>query len=374
MKSNPYSNPLVKPKSCKRFSLNCFFSAVVWTFLALVMIFPSTTIIGQEMEVTERDESGLATKFDFDLASGDLQGLIRFIGEETDYTIIASEEDIREKKFALTNLKSVTLEETLEKIKTVLAQYNLTMIRTDKTLLITTFEKAVQMKVPVKRISPNPDLVSDTDEIQTYVIELTTAQATQLEKMVKPLINKSANVFADDFSNSLVITDVSSNVRRIVSILQSVDESEIEPVVIEIVPLINAEADSLANVFSNMFRRARERARRVWDKLDKDDVTRAGGAATTNMIGGPVEVIADENSNSLGLKGTSKNIESVKRLIAQLDKTPNLQTDVRIFRLNFAIAEDVTETLTEVLEGANSGGSNRRDRDWWRRGRRDRGR
>ena len=193
MKSNPYSNPLEKPKSCKRFSLNCFFSAVIWTFLALVMIFPSTTIIGQEMEVTERDESGLATKFDFDLASGDLQGLIRFIGEETDYTIIASEEDIREKKFALTNLKSVTLEETLEKIKTVLAQYNLTMIRTDKTLLITTFEKAVQMKVPVKRISPNPDLVSDTDEIQTYVIELTTAQATQLEKMVKPLINKSAS-------------------------------------------------------------------------------------------------------------------------------------------------------------------------------------
>ncbi len=92
------------------------------------------------------------------------------------------------------------------------------------------------------------------------------------------------------------------------------------------------------------------------------------------MIGGPVEVIADENSNSLVLKATSKNIESVKRLIAQLDKTPNLQTEVRIFRLNYAIAEDVTETLTEVLEGANSGGSNRRDRDWWRRGRRDRGR
>ena len=81
---------------------------------------------------------------------------------------------------------------------------------------------------------------------------------------------------------------------------------------------------------------------------------------------------APENSNSLVLKGTSKNIESVKRLIAQLDKTPNLQTEVRIFRLNFAIAEDVTETLTEVLEGANSGGSNRRDRDWWRRGRRNR--
>ncbi len=376
MKSNSYLNSPEKKQFFKNFDLDCFFSVSVLTFLVVILMSLPRMAIGQDMKVAERDEAGLATKFDFDLASGDLQGLIRFIGEETDYTIIASEEDIREKKFALTNLKSVTLEETLEKIKTVLAQYNLTMIKTDSTLLITTFEKAVQMKVPVKRIAPDPTLVSDSDEIQTYVIELTTAQATQLEKMVKPLINKSANVFADDFSNSLVITDVSSNVRRIVTILQSVDDSEVDPILIEIVPLVNAEAAGLADVFNNMFRRDRERARRVWDKLDKEDVTRAGGAATTNMIGGPVEVTADESSNSLILKGTARNIESVKRLIAQLDTAPNVQSEVRIFRLNYAIAEDIAETLGEILEGATSSGSSRsrNSREWWRRSSRDRGR
>ena len=156
------------------------FSAWLLLLLVLPLLTPLLAL-GQQMEVSERDEEGQAIKFDFNLTSGDLRGLIRFIGEETDFTIIAAEEDIRDRKFALTNLKSVTIEETLEKIKTVLSQYNLTMIKTDGTLLITTFEKAVQMKVPVTRIPPDPELVSESDEIQTYVIELTTAQASQLE-------------------------------------------------------------------------------------------------------------------------------------------------------------------------------------------------
>ena len=102
------------------------------------------------MEVAERDEAGQAVRFNFDFPSGNLQSLIKFISAETDLTIIASENEIKDKKFALTNLKNVTIDETLEEIKTVLAQYDLTMIRTNKTLLITTFEKAVRMKVPVR--------------------------------------------------------------------------------------------------------------------------------------------------------------------------------------------------------------------------------
>ena len=172
------------------------------------------------MEVSERNEAGQAVRFDFDFPRGDLQNLIRFISEETDLTIIASEGDIKDKKFALTNLKSVTIEETLEKIKTVLSQYDLTMIHTDSTILITTFEKAVQMKVPIKRITADPNQVEQTDEIQTYIIQLTGAVASELVNSLKTLLNKSANIFADTTSNLLIITDVASNIHRVVTILQ----------------------------------------------------------------------------------------------------------------------------------------------------------
>ena len=350
------------------------FSAWLLLLLVLPLLTPLLTF-GQQMEVSERDEEGQAIKFDFNLTSGDLRGLIRFIGEETDFTIIAAEEDIRDRKFALTNLKSVTIEETLEKIKTVLSQYNLTMIKTDGTLLITTFEKAVQMKVPVTRIPPDPELVSESDEIQTYVIELTTAQASQLEKSIKPLLNKSAVIFADDFSNVLVITDVSSNVRRVASILQSIDDSEIKPILVEIVPVVNAEASDIAQTIDRIFRRDREQARRVWDKLDREDVTRQGGTGPINMINGPVEIQAEESSNSLLIKGTAENIAAIKKIIERLDTAPSIQSEVKIFRLNYAIAEDVVETLEDIFEGITGGGSSRgRGRDDWRRRSRDRDR
>jgi len=346
--------------------------------LLLLLVLPLLTpllAVSQQMEVSERNEEGQAIKFDFNLTSGDLQGLIRFIGEETDFTIIASSEDIRDKKFALTNLKSVTIEETLEKIKTVLSQYNLTMIKTDGTLLITTFEKAVQMKVPVTRITPDPELVSESDEIQTYVIELTTAQASQLEKSIKPLLNKSAVVFSDDFSNVLVITDVSSNVRRVASILQGIDDSEIKPILVEIIPVVNAEASDIAETINGIFRRDREQARRVWDKLDREDVTRLGGTGAINMINGPVEIQAEESSNSLLVKGTAENIAAIKQIIEKLDTAPSIQSEVKIFRLNYAIAEDVVETLEDIFEGITGGGSSRgRGRDDWRRRSRDRDR
>ena len=208
---------------------------------------------GGNMEVSERNETGQAVRFDFDFPRGDLQSLIRFISEETDLTIIASENDIKDKKFALTNLKGVTIEETLEKIKTVLSQYNLTMIHTDSTILITTFEKAVQMKVPIKRITADPNQVEQTDEIQTYIIQLTGAVASELVNSLKTLLNKSANIFADTTSNLLIITDVASNIHRVVTILQAADEEPQIPLKVEVVPLVNAEATSLARTLSDVF-------------------------------------------------------------------------------------------------------------------------
>ena len=205
------------------------------------------------MRVTERDEAGKAIRFDFNFISKDLRDLIRFLSQETDLTFVASENEIRDKKFALTNLKNVTMEEMLEEVKTVLSTYNLTTIHDGNTVLITTFEKAVQMKVPVKRITADANQVEMSDEIQTYIIQLENAAASELVGGLKPLLNKAANIFADSNSNSLVITDVASNVRRITTILQVADEAPELPLKVEIVHLQNAIASSLAATLNQVF-------------------------------------------------------------------------------------------------------------------------
>lgn len=326
------------------------------------------------MRVAETDEEGRAIRFDFNFTSQELKGLFEWLSRETDLTIIASEEDIQNKKFSLINLKNVTIDEVIEKIKTVLTQYELTLIQTDNTILVTTFARAMVTKGTVKNITPDPELVDMTDEIQTYIIQLDTVDAAQQVERLKPLLNKQANIFADTATNTLVITDVASNIRRIVSILQVADEGERFPLKILIVPLAYAEAASLAQTLTNIFQQAEGNS----DRQEKSSATgmsaeqaktAAAQMKTTGtgyeILDGTIKIVAETSSNSLVLKASEANLVFLQELIKELDVAPSLQTQIRTFRLKYAAAEDVATTLQEVLTGERS--ENRGRMDAWDR-------
>ncbi len=327
-----------------------------------------------EMRVAETDEQGRAIRFDFNFTSQELKGLLEWLSREADLTIIASEEDIKDKRFALTNLRNVTLDEVIEKIKTVLTQYDLTLIRTDSTLLVTTFARALATKGVVKSIPPNPDLVEMTDEIQTYIIRLTNVVASQQVEALKPLLNKQAHISADSGTNALVITDVSSNIRRIVAILQVADEGERFPLKILIYPLVYADANSLAQALTNVLQQGEGRDESKPESGGARITAEEAKAAAEQMkadgtgyevLDGTIKIIPEPNSNSLVLKASEANLVFLQEIIKELDVSPTSQTQIRTFRLQYAAAEDVAQTLQEVLTGES--GNSRRRMDAWDR-------
>ena len=324
------------------------------------------------MRVAQTDDQGRAILFDFNFTSEDLKGVLEWLSREADLTIIATEEDIRDKRFALTNLKSVTLEEVIEEIKTVLTQYDLTLIRTNSTLLVTTFGRALTTKGIVRSITPDPNLVDMTDEIQTYIIRLTNVVASEQVERLKPLLNKQAHIFADTATNSLIITDVSSNIRRIVSILQVADEGERFPLKILIYPLAFADASSLAQALTNIFREEDGRDERQSDNGSARMTAEEAKIAVEQMkadgtgyeiLDGAIKIIPETNSNSLVLKASEANLVILQEIIKALDVPSTAQTQIRTFRLNYASAEDVAQTLQEILTGER-GGDNRRMDAW----------
>ena len=326
------------------------------------------------MRVVQTDEEGRAIRFDFNFTSQELKGLFEWLSRETDLTIIASEEDIKDKKFSLINLKNVTIEEVIEKIKTVLTQYNLTLIQTDNTLLVTTFERAMVTKGTVKNITPDPERVDMTDEIQTYIIQLNTIVASEQVERLKPLLNKQANIFADTATNTLVITDVASNIRRIVSILQVADEGERFPLKILIIPLAYAEAGPLAQTLSSIFQAGegddeRQRAASGPGMSAEAAKTAAAQMKTDGtgyeVLDGTIKIVAETSSNSLVLKASEANLVFLQEIVKELDVAPSVQTHIRTFRLKHAAAEDVATTLQEVLTGESN--QNRGRMDAWDR-------
>ena len=325
------------------------------------------------MRVAQTDDEGRAIRFDFNFTSQELKGVLEWLSRETDLTIIASEEDIRDKRFSLINLRNVTIEEVVEQIKTVLTQYDLTLIQTDSTLLVTSFSRAMRTKGVVKSITPDPNLVDTTDEIQTYIIRLTNVVAQEQVDRLKPLLNEQAHIFSDTATNSLVITDVSSNIRRIVSILQVADEGERFPLKILIYPLAYADANSTAQALTRIFdgenrderqsdnggaRITAEEARTAAEQMKAD-------GTGYEVLDGAIKIISETNSNSLIIKASEANLVFLQEIIKELDVSPTAQTKIRTFRLQYAAAEDVATTLQEILTGES--GDNRRRMDAWDR-------
>ncbi len=321
------------------------------------------------MEVAERDEeTGEATRFNFDFTSRELKNVFEWLSGETNLTIIASENDIQGKSFALINLNYVTLDEVIEKVKTVLAQHNLTFVKVDSTLLVTTFEKATTMNVPVKIIEANPELVDMTDEIQTYIIQLANASASEQAGVLKPLLNRQANIFADAMTNALVVTDVASTIRRVVTILQFADEGDRFPLKIALVPLTYADATTLEQTLTRVFEDNKEgdKSARGTNGMDPEQIKQAiEQGLGVALIDGMVKVYADSNSNTLILKATEENLTILKEIISLLDIAPNLTTDIRTYRLQYASAEDVATTLDEIITGESIQGGGRRSLDRW---------
>ena len=79
------------------------------------------------------------------------------------------------------------------------------------------------------------------------------------------------------------------------------------------------------------------------------------------------QISADESSNSLVVKASEANLIVLKDLIDQLDTAPSIQTEIRVFRLNYAIAEDVAQTLEELITGVSAGRRPGRNAEWWER-------
>ena len=315
------------------------------------------------MEVAETDEeTGRPTRFNFNFTSQELKNLFEWLSRQTDLTIIASENDIQGKRFSLINLNNVTLDEVIEKVKTVLAQYGLTFVKIDSTLLVTTFEKATVMNVPVKIISADPEQVEMTDEIQTYIVQLENTSASEHVNALKPLLNRQANIFADAMTNALVITDIASSVRRIVTILQFADEGERFPLKIALVPLAYADASALAQTLTEVFDEDNDedKAATGTTDIDAEQIRQAiEQGLGIELIDGIIKVYADENSNSLILKATEENLIILREIITHLDKAPTHQTEIRTYRLTHASAENVATTLEEIITGEDIQGGRR---------------
>jgi general secretion pathway protein D len=157
-------------------------------------------------------------------------------------------------------------------------------------------------------------------ELVTRMIRLANVPSAEAARIARPLVASFGSVEPLAQPNAVVVTDYADNVRRIEGLLRSLDGGG-GGLTFATVTLRNGNAAEVAQALQAVLGDA------------------AGGA----------KVAGDARSNTIIVRGTPGAVADARRMIASLDAPGGAAPMTRVFRLNYADAEAVTEVLRGVL-------------------------
>ena len=173
------------------------------------------------------------------------------------------------------------------------------------------------------------------DKLMTRVFMLHHESAVQMVPILRPLIAANNIVVAYPNSNSLVVTDYASNLKRIEQIIATLDQAS-GPAAI-VIPVKYGSVMDIAQTINRLM-------------LDGSLAANGSTDASQRFM-----LMADARTNSLLLRTDSPvRIKRVQELVEKLDMQTSAPGNIHVVYLKNAEAAKLAVTLRAVLSGATS--------------------
>jgi len=268
----------------------------------------------------------------------DIKVVVKFISQLVHKNFIV--DDAVKGKVTVISPVPVSADEAYEIFLSILDVKGFAAVPSGRVVKIIPAAEARAKRLPMVTVGGGPT----DDRIRTQLIQLEHVDASRVVPLLKPLIAKTSHVEAFAAANTILLTDVASNIDRILKIIRVIDTPGFQQQ-LALIPLQYATADKLASQISSIFGGKGKLAPRPVRRG-----TNRRGASTTSLAETEVKVFADERTNSLIVFATKNDLNKVKRLVEQLDIAPPQDNSrVRIYRLQHAVAEDLANVLTGVV-------------------------
>jgi len=265
------------------------------------------------------------------------------------------------------NLKysKLTKEEAMQAIETILAMNGVAMVPMgEKFLKVVNIANARQEGLSIQPFDPDQTYTA-ADQLMTQVIPLRYVVYSDVQEIVQQLIHGYGKVIKLDRVNSILVTDTSANIARIVEIIAMVDQplEKIEP---RIYQLKHAQAGSIAGKLKELVEAAKTekssqtviasprsvpgviRAPRTVTTTSGDD----SFADETQMIQGEVKFVSDERTNILIIFSKAANFNFFDSIIKVLDVPVDPAVITEVVKLEHAKASEISAILNEFVSAA----------------------
>ena len=258
---------------------------------------------------------------DFD--NVDIALLIKFISELTGKNFVI-DKGVKGKVTIISPTK-ISVEEAYRVFESVLEVHGFTTVPAGS---VTKIVPAVQARSKNIETRLREEAIDPEDKVVTQLIPLEYADPNELKKLFAPLISKSSVIISYPPTGLLIVTEVLSNIKRLLRIVKAIDVVGIGQE-ISVLPVEHATATVLVRSLTSVF----------------GTKARKKGAA----VSPGVKIVADERTNSLIVAATEHDTLRVKELIELLDKKiPRGEGDIHVYYLQNANAEDMAKVLTAL--------------------------
>ena len=261
-----------------------------------------------------------AQDYTVNLKDTDIQEFIKFVADVTGSTIVI--DPSVKGKVKVISSKPVSKAELYDLFLSILDVHGYTAVRSGEVIRVIPNKDARSAPVPVDK-GPSQ---RNNDEYVTQVVRLENVSAAKLIPVLRPLVPQQAHMAAYAPSNSIIISDIRSNINRIMDIIDRMDRTAIEST--EVVRLKYGVAEDIVAML---------------EALEKS--TNGSGETDDELT-----LVADKRTNSLVVTADELDMQRIKELIRYLDTPLEQSGNVKVVYLEYANAGDIAEVLTRVMQ------------------------
>ena len=275
-----------------------------------------------------------AQEYTVNLKDTDIQEFIKFVADVTGTTMVV-DPNVKGKVRVISS-KPVSQAELYDLFLSILDVQGYTAVRSGQVIRIVPSKDARSSPVPIME----DQAAVGNDEYVTQVIRLDNISAVKLIPVLRPLVPQQAHMAAYAPSNAIIISDIRSNIGRIVDIIERMDRSAIQTT--EIIRLKYGVAEDVVSMLNTL-----EKSRQgEGAEADKEAV-----------------LVADKRTNSVVVTADELSVDRIRKLVAYLDTPLEQSGNVRVIYLEYADSTEIAEVLTRVMQNIarlEEGGSNKR--------------
>lgn len=310
------------------------------------------------------------TQIAFNFKDASIDTILDYLSQTAGFIVIKSA--TVSGRVSVESKEPVTPDEAVTLLQSVLKTNGFTIIQLGRVLKVLTFADAKKQNIPVI-LGEDPTLVPITDQVVTWVIPVKSVDALKLKTDLQPLIGPDADISANGGSNSIIMTDTSANIHRIVQIVADLDQKTANESTIIVKQLMHADAAAAAKLVTDLFK-VDTQTQNQGGAFNPATFFRfrgggggggrfgggggfpgGGGAAAQQEEGNLGKVLAssDQRTNTVVVSGPPDTLKVINDMLDKIDQPASEQTFF-IYAVKNGTAVDIANTLNAMFTGTGS--------------------